>query len=149
MDYRVAIEREIEEIHTFFESWFNGARPQTDRVFDELESRLHADFHIVMPSGDLLTRSQLLAALRRGWGTNPKFRIRTRLLYWKPSGVGTWLAVYEEWQKAARNSAPANNGRVTSAVFIPADSAPNRVAWLHAHETWLPAAAVAAAAFDF
>lgn len=147
-----AVKRDIKEVHGFFVEWFNGSCPNTDTEFDSrLTARLAPEFRIVMPGGMTLAGVQLLERLRSGYGSNPEFRIELRdvCVLAVPESDRTYLAIYEEWQKAARNSEPRDNGRVTSAVFIANDDSPNGVVWFHAHETWLPQTRIAAERFNF
>lgn len=55
------------------------------------------------------------------------------------------LVTYEEWQRHALASMPPDNGRLSTALFDCADG----LRWLHVHETWLPAAQMAAGPYDF
>ena len=55
----------------------------------------------------------------------------------RPLADDLYLALYEEWQHAEKTT----TGRLSSALFGPRSGAPNSVAWLHVHETWLPAKA--------
>lgn len=58
---------------------------------------------------------------------------------------GYVLATYEEWQRNAIASKPADNGRIATALF----RAREQLRWIHVHETWLPRDVMAAGPFDF
>jgi hypothetical protein len=55
------------------------------------------------------------------------------------------LATYEEWQRNALASKPADNGRIATVVFKIGDP----LKWVHIHETWLPEAVMAPDDYDF
>ena len=55
---------------------------------------------------------------------------------------------YQEWQRNARDSDRADNGRVTTMV-VGEKSAGAGIEILQVHETWLPDDVVAAGDFDF
>jgi hypothetical protein len=146
----IAVEREILELHERFVAWFGGAAPATGAWFKaELLDRLTADFTIVPPSGQLLDRATLFTQMRQAHGSNPDFRIQIRAVRVHTLGSGLELATYEEWQRNARNSTPPDNGRVSSALLVAAPDRPTGVRWRHVHETWLPAAIIAAGPYDF
>jgi hypothetical protein len=47
------------------------------------------------------------------------------------------LVADEEWQSDGTGE---GTGRLSTALFAPAPAAPDGVAWLHVHGTWLPGA---------
>ena len=151
MEYDDPVAREIIDLHVFFEDWFRGNCNDADRVFKKrLLSRMDIDFYIVLPSGESFYGEQFWPEMRKAHGTNPTFQISLRNFSRKLQiGRKTFVANYEEWQKNAQNSRPANNGRVSTAVLVTDDSAPNGLKWLHVHETWLPPATIKAASFDW
>ena len=44
------------------------------------------------------------------------------------------MVTYEEWHRRRGET----SARLTTALFCREETAPSGVAWLHAHETWLP-----------
>lgn len=142
---------EVRALHECFVAWFNGACEASDAWFDaHFRCRLAEDFAIVLPGGGRLAREALLADLRAAHGSNPVFRIQVRDVRARAlAGGAVWLVTYEEWQRNARRSTPPDNGRLTSAVMVPAAGCPYGLKWVHVHETWLPAEVVAADPFDF
>lgn len=149
---RASIETDILEMHRFFEDWFTGRCPDDDETFERgVARRLAPAFRIVMPGGTMLDRDGLLGALRAGHGVNGEFRIEIRDVAGRylDTGHGLVLATYVEWQSDAVNSVPPDNGRMSSAVFERHAGAPNGFRWVHVHETWLPAATIAAEPFGF
>jgi hypothetical protein len=126
---------EIEELHTFFCDWFAGKLPKTD--FDSrFTTRFAPDLVFIPPAGELLGLAELSTAIYKGYASNPKFRVQIRGVTIQREFNGYVLATYEEWQRNALASKPADNGRIATVVFKIGDS----LKWVHIHETWLPKA---------
>ncbi len=144
-------EIEIIDLHRFFVQWFRGACEDSDRLFEHrLVSRFASDFQIITPGGALFEGAALWSAMRSAWGSNPDFKIEIReVRERRVSTARLVIASYEEWQKNALESTPANNARLSSALLELDDRAPHGLRWLHLHETWLPANRVAADLFAF
>ena len=139
---------EIAALHLFFEGWLNGSLPESEKVFAEgLERRLAPGFVNIQPAGLLLSRADLIGQIRRGYGASPDFHIRVGEVAVRQELAEASLiqATYQEYQRGARNSA-ADNARISS-VLLQRQGAD--FLWLHIHETWLPAEAIPADAFDF
>ena len=151
LEYDDPIAKEIIDLHIFFEDWFRGNCNGTNRVFKKrLLSRMDIDFYMISPNGESFYGEQYWPEMRKAHGSNPKFQISLRNFTRKLQiGRKTFVANYEEWQKNAKNSKPANNGRVSTAVFVADSSAPNGVKWVHIHETWLPAKRIKSESFDW
>ena len=151
MEYDDIVAKEIIDLHAFFEDWFRGNCNNTDRVFkNRLLSRMDIDFHIVLPSGVAFYGEQFWPEMKKAHGSNPKFEISLRNFSRKLRiGRKTFVANYEEWQKNSKTETPANNGRLSTAVLINDDSAPNGLKWVHVHETWLPKERLKAEKFDW
>ncbi len=145
------VTREIIDLHVFFEDWFRGDCKDTERVFEaRLLSRMDIDFYIVLPDGECFYGEKFWPQMRKAHGSNPDFQISLRNFARKLQiGRKTYVVNYEEWQKHALNSKPANNGRVSTAVLVADSSAPNGLRWVHVHETWLPAKRIKSASFDW
>ncbi len=82
----------------------------------------------------------------RSHGNNPDFRIAIRNLCVRHTGRDVVVALYEEWQRAALSSEPADNGRFTTVLF---QVDQQRLVWHHVHETWMSTEAMAAGRYDF
>lgn len=122
-------EREIVELHEFFEAYFLAEVHSTDRF----ESVLEPDFTMIGPTGDVSDRGQVIDAVRAGHGHTSSLSIAisdAELLAERP---GLVVARYVETHHLADRS----NHRITTVAFTARDDMPNGVAWLHAHETWL------------
>lgn len=126
---------EIQRLNTFIESWFRGMEPK-ESFDEEFSERLHDKLEIVQPSGTVLTRIDLLDAIRPAHGMNPNFKIVVRdvrlLRAWPDANL--IHATYVESQFGARNSAPRNDRRST-ALFEVKDG---RLIWRHLQETGTP-----------
>lgn len=150
-DYADPLSKEIVDLHIFFEDWFNGSCGNSDEVFqDRLLSRMDEDFFIVLPGGMGIQGSGFWPEFRQLHGTNTEFKISIRNVQQRSCSQGDLLiASYEEWQKDAKYSEPSNNGRLSTAILIKDDSAPNGLKWAHVHETWLPKEQMDAELFDW
>jgi len=142
-----AVSTEIEALHGFFISWFGGRRPESELEFDtDFAARLDKSFILVQPAGVTLQKDELLAAIRSGYGSNAEFRIAIRAVKVRQAFGAHVLVTYEEWQRNAKASEPADNARVATVLFrIERD----RLHWLHVHETWLPHDIMEVGPYDF
>lgn len=133
------VRTEIETVHAFISAWFRGEVGQSKTAFDaQLADRLAPSFVNIQPSGQVLTRSDLLTSLYEGHGSNPKFRISiadSTVRYQENAGRLV-MATYREHQQGAKNTDPPDNVRISTVLFelSPGDGRP---AWLHIHETGL------------
>ena len=142
---------EIIDLHRFFEDWFGGYCDDSEEVFAErLLSRMHEDFNIVLPGGMMIYGAHFWPEFRKLYGSNPDFHISIRAVRQTPLPADSaHLVTYEEWQRNALQSKPQDNGRLSSAVFVNDEDAPNGIKWFHVHETWLPDAVITAEAYDW
>ena len=129
-------EREIEELHAFFEDWFTGRIAATGEGYARFESVLAPDFVIIGPGGDEVGRTPILQRVESAHGSRPEggFRIwieNTRVRECRPDRC---LMTYEEWQEIDGVA----KGRLSTVVFGARAGTPNGVEWMHVHETWLP-----------
>jgi hypothetical protein len=126
--------REIEELHQFFQDWFNGDLPETDVNFARFSDVMANDFEMVSPNGRSVTITTLQPALRQRYNSwqNGRIWIENVRVHWQ-KGV-LLLVVYEEWQAVDGEE----NGRLSSVLFQQQNNLPNKLLWLYVHETWLP-----------
>ncbi len=129
---RQRCEREVIELHRFFEDWFCGRTED----FARAEAVLADSFVVISPRGELRTRQMLLDDLRdaRGCRRGDGFEIRIERCEVRAVEFGLALATYEEWQRLEAREA----GRISTALFRVDREAPCGVQWVHLHETWLP-----------
>lgn len=131
MDAFGAAQNEVVRLHHVIEGWFRGTVP-ADRFDPDFADALHPDFENIQPSGQVLTRADLLEPIRARHGDNPDFRITIE----EPRLLGDWprliLFGYVEHQTGARASA-ADNRRRSTVLF----EAGPRLIWRHLQETGL------------
>jgi hypothetical protein len=129
-------EKEVTELHAFFEAWFNGTVENTDAVYARLTDVLADGFAIIGPAGNLTERAELVDGLRAGYapeGTEPirlwieGFQLRHEL-------GDTVVVTYQEWQQRGSDK----RGRLSTAVLHERPGTPNGLEWIHVHSTWLP-----------
>ena len=131
------VRREIETVHAFISAWFRGDVGQSKAAFDEqLADRLTPSFVNIQPSGQVLTRADLLASLYDGHGTNPNFTISIAdsTVRYRADAGRLVMATYREHQKGAKNTDPPDNVRISTVLFEMSDG-DGRPTWLHIHET--------------
>ncbi len=129
-------EREIEQLHAFFEGWFRGSLPATPQAFARFADVLDRDFVITTPDGARFERDPLLERLRSAHGgRGESLRIWVQDVRVLERDGDEWVVEYEEWQQEGE-SAP--KGRRSVARFRAEDRAPQGLVWLSVHETWLP-----------
>lgn len=138
------VRREVEGLHEFFVGWFGGSLPKSAFAAGFL-SRFAEDLVFIPPAGRLLGLTDLTSSIQSAYASNPEFRVRIRNVQIQREFDGLVLATYEEWQRNALASTPADNGRLASVLFSPSEP----LQWLHIHETWLPRDVMAAGPYDF
>lgn len=130
-------EREISELHQFFEDWFTG-KLSTDKEFARLENVLAEDFFIITPSARQTQREPLLRNIKNTNGAFKKpdhtFNITIKNIECRYQQGDLCLFTYEEWQEQDGQT----NGRVSSVLFHKKKGTPNGVAWMHVHEVAIP-----------
>ncbi len=124
---------EIEDLHAFFEAWFNGSIDQDQLDFRFL-SHMSDDMVFVSTGGRTLGKADFRAAFQKSYGCNPKIRIQVRDVQIEHRIGTTALVTYTEWQTGAGPDQTTKTGRISSALM---DVQPS-ILWHHIHETWLP-----------
>ncbi|WP_420644153.1 hypothetical protein [Candidatus Leptofilum sp.] len=128
-------EKEIIELHQFFQDWFNGEIPEEDDIFARFSAVMADGFYIVSPNGRLTLRTPLVENLRQlhaNSHSNPG-KIWIQDVQIRHQSEDLILATYEEWQEFNGET----TSRLSSVLFQVDDSAPNGLAWLYVHEIWL------------
>lgn len=147
MDADERCRREVEELHAFFEGWFNDDLPMPDDAFKRFEDALDDSFEIVTPDGVERPKPEIVELVRGAHSTRksaldpriaPKAPVRIRVVHRgrRPLGQHLHLVVYEEWQ----SHASAEKGRISTALLTevhPTRHRPYGLAWLHVQETWI------------
>ncbi|MFU8831062.1 MAG: DUF3179 domain-containing (seleno)protein [Wenzhouxiangella sp.] len=132
-------EREIVELHQFFQDWYRG-EPEAD--FNRLDLALSDGFIIIMPDARILGRDIIMGAVRGQRDSDAQAELEIRDVRLHEVHENTAIFTYEEWQ--GRGGEPMR-GRLSTVVFATDRQAPNDLVWLHVHETGLPEANTAAA----
>ena len=131
-------EKEVVELHRFFQDWFNGVLPPTEEAFRRFDSVMAERFMIISPEGVPAEREELVDRLRQAHGiwrqTGQPGRIWIENLRVRHQVGQQAMVLYEEWQEIEGES----RGRLSTAVLQRRDHTPNGVEWLHVHEVWLP-----------
>lgn len=129
--------REVTELHAFFVEWFNAALEESDEVFSRVESALHHDFSMVLPSGSTIDRASTLEQIRSAHGSadcDRPSRIEIVDMVTQFDDTDVAVVSYEERQFAGD---VLQNRRTSSAFFVAASGAPSGVQWRRLHETLL------------
>jgi hypothetical protein len=127
------IQKEIVEIHQFFQGWFNGLVSNDEKIFERLTRVLADGFTLITPRGKLIDREEMISSLQSAYHSRKGMRIwieKVQILH--RFGEITMVS-YEEWQLVERDVTV----RLSSAIFKFQPGAPNKVVWLHVHETWM------------
>ncbi len=118
---------EVARLHRFFQDWFQGVLPDQD--FALCENALAAGFTIVTPGGALVTREEILEAIRTHRGEEPDdFTIETVGRHCQQVR-GLHLTTYEE-----RQMGPRPTVRLSTATISRSDV---EFRWHAVHETWI------------
>lgn len=124
-----AFEREVRQLHEFFERWYAGDCDRSDigrlEVLDE-------SFIMIGPDGRSLSVDDVKAMVESAYGRN---RMRIEIRNVTVASGGTY-GTYEEWQTVGGST----SGRISTAMMADDPDAPNGLRWMHLHETRLPAA---------
>ena len=119
---------EIRELHTEFADWLSGRSATLARV----EAALSEHFTMVSPSGDIVSRGEVMSGLLAARGSRPiEIRIDNPTVHWHLTDAV--LATYEEWQ----DHGGSTTARRSTALFTHDEDAPNGLLWQHVHETWM------------
>lgn len=124
-------QREIEDLHVFFENWLGGVFAQDGAAFERLEQALAPSFVIINPEGTESTRDPLITGLYKGHGSRSGLRIQIKNPSLRFENDNVIVATYEEWQDYAETS----TARLSTVIFEKLGAEGLR--WLHVHETWL------------
>ena len=75
------IQKEIVEIHQYFEDWYNGSSAEDYDEFDlNVSNRFCDNFKIVMPDGTLYQKNEILKVIKDGYGTGDNFQIEIKMI---------------------------------------------------------------------
>ena len=133
-----ACKQEIIELHEFFEDWFTATIKETDENFSRFEKVLDDKFILITPSGEKLSREEILTFVEKAYGlrreVEPPYSITILNVHCAFKTEEYSLCQYEEWQKIGDKE----TARISSVLFQRCEGLPNRLKWIFVHETWLP-----------
>lgn len=129
MSTRAAVEREIVEVHEFFEQHYLG----TDRGLGRIESVFADDMTFVGPDATESDRSTVIEMVRAGFAHTDSLKIGIEDVRVLVESDELVLARYVESHELASRT----NRRLSTVVFRRDESAPNGLLWVSVHETWL------------
>jgi hypothetical protein len=69
------IEKEISDLHTFFESWYRGEIENVERSFGRLADVLAPEFALITPDGKVIERKLMLDLMRAEFASKPEIKI--------------------------------------------------------------------------
>ena len=126
-------EKEIVELHQFFQDWYNNQSPDTDENFARFSSVMTPEFTRIDPDGNVSGRAPLVKGLRKAHNSHGDMKIWIRDVQVRFQLGDIITATYQEWQEIKGEI----SCRLSSVVFKTQPEAPNGLGWLHVHETWL------------
>lgn len=127
------VRTEIERLHTFFQDWFRGDLSNDESEVEKFSGVLDDDFTIIVPSGAILERDQIIETVKGAHGSRPGVRIWIENPTVRSSSNGFIVATYEEWSE--HDTAVA--GRLSTVVFRETRGSTTSLIWMHVHETWI------------
>ena len=124
------IEKEITELHQFFESWYRGNIENSERSFGRLADVLAAGFALITPDGHVVEREQLLDLMRAEYATKPEIKIWIENCQLRFSDQNVFVVIYEEHgiDKDRKQES------LITAVFCKNQKQVNGLEWVHIHE---------------
>lgn len=124
-------DKEIKDLHQFFEDYFVGRIP-SDAVV-RFETALAQDFHLINADGSIVNRDEIIAMMHGGYKhrDNCKIWIENTQLRSKQGDIA--IVSYEEWQTID----DITTSRTSTVVFRDDATQENGLIWLHVHESGL------------
>lgn len=131
-DLAARAEAEVFALHAFLVDWFAGRGEAAGP--DRADAAFHTDFFRVAPDGMAQDRADVVAMIARGRASlGSDFEIDIALEAAMPVAQDVVLLRYVEHQATAA----WRTARRVSALLVADPSAPEGVAWLWLHETWI------------
>ncbi|MEM9954746.1 MAG: hypothetical protein AAF846_24275 [Chloroflexota bacterium] len=124
-------EREIRDLHQFFQDYFLGLIQKTD--ITRFATCLADGFTIVFSNGNHLSRTAIIDAVRDGYGQHNNCHIWIENVQLRQHIHEVLIVTYEEWQTLN----DVTTKRTSTVTFLEDSSKPNDLAWLHVHESGL------------
>ena len=131
-------EKEVIELHKFFEQWFKSEIENNDELFARLENALSEEFMLISPTGSVSSREQIITQIKNGFGSrkadDKPYRLWVQNIECRLMEGNLCLVIYEEWGEVGGEL----NARLSSALFRKKDDTANGVEWVHVHEVSIP-----------
>ncbi len=131
MDLESLVEKEIVELHQFFEGWFSGEL--TGDAISVLDNVIHDDFVLITPHADQIDKSSLIKIINSNQGKASDQKIWVENIRVRSTFERVILATYNECQRINK----VETCRISSAIFRKDEKARNGIKWLHLHETFI------------
>ena len=125
--------QEVHDFHAFLADWFAGRTMGDENALTDQRRRFAPDMQYISPSGGIVDATMIEEMLGSAGGSAPAIVIEVRNATARRADERSVLVTYEEHQTGGTE----NNGRLTTALFVPKADAPNGVGWFHVHEVWL------------
>ncbi len=127
--------KEIQELHLFFQEWFNGTCTKNEETFARIEKVLSPDFHLITPNGETITKPTLIDFLWQNYDTRETEPLTIKVEKIKSIRKTKDLCImtYHEIQA----SQTAKTRRQSVAVFETSEGTPNGIQWVYVQETWI------------
>jgi len=124
-------EREVIELHEFFQSWFCGEIGQEEGHL--LARRFAQNSRLITPDGEVEQFYSLEKRFLSAYGKRPGVKVWTSHFVPLMITHDSALVKYREWRLFNEEL----TGRLTTCLFKLNDEAPNGIEWSHIHESWL------------
>nr|ABB80136.1 sucrose-phosphatase 1 [Ginkgo biloba] len=130
-----AIGHEIVEFYLISERWRRAEVEDSDDLFQKLKSVIDPNCSLIHPWGVEENLFTSIDVLRKCYGDQKgkRFRIWIDRIHPLKIASDTWLVTFDKWELIEQERRCC----ITTAVMKAKPDAPNRLLWLHIHETWL------------
>jgi len=145
--------QEVERLHAFFETWWNGKVPQTHAYFEEhFLSAQHSAFTFVSPFGLSLNLNSTAQYIYQAhgmrytddWakasqvnGADMRFLLSNISVTWSDASRQMCAVTFQEHQQVGGLHGPVQT-KSNVCLLMSKEGAPNKLGWLMEHETWWP-----------
>jgi hypothetical protein len=130
-DFFERCNREIVELHQFFENWLSGKLAKHELAFARFTTAIAPSMTLITTEGKILGYEQLVDWIDSAHGSEPGFALWVEEIALRGTFGPVALLTYEEWQDRTEG----RNVRLTTVLFEEYLDAPNGVRWLHVHES--------------
>ena len=131
MEIESLVEKEIVELHQFFEGWFSGEL--SGDAISVLDNVIHDDFLLITPHTDQINKLSLVKIINSNHGKASDQKIWVENINVRSTFERVIIATYNECQRINN----VETCRISSAIFREDENARNRIKWLHLHETFI------------